>query len=306
MGLGAIAGPTKNSMRTIAAFFLLSLITLPLPAQSKPVTIPFTTNSEGMMIVPAKVGGSVSAQLIFDTGAGLDLLATSIIEKVHGKPAGQFTGFRMTGERLDIPLFVVPELSVGPVVKRNALVGSWDLLDKMHLDGIVSLNDFREQPVTFDFAGKEIVFETAASLKQRHAESSSPIKLDDQRGIVLDVFGEFIIDSQPGQCEIDTGSPSATVSTRYMEPLGIQKDGKDVHKVERHTVAGATQVRYDAILPRISLADAPQISLAPARIGFSDIIYDCVVGLDFWAGKTLTIDIAGRRMLVANSASPTH
>ena len=287
-------------MRTLAALFLAFLISAPVLAKSKPVSIPFTTNSDGMVILPATVGGTISAQVIFDTGAGLDILAPSLIEKVHGKPAGQFTGFRMTGERLDIPLFVVPELSVGPVVKKNTLVGSWDVLDKMHLDGIVSLNDFREQPVTFDFVNKVVIFETPDSLAQRRAAATSaPMKFDDQRGITLDVFADFLIGDQPAQCEIDTGSPSLTVSSRYMDRLGIEKDGKGVRKIERRTVAGGMQTRYDTSLPQISLAAAPQISLAPAPTSFSDIIYDCVVGLDFWSGRALTIDIPGRSILVS-------
>ncbi len=287
-------------MRTLAALFLAFLISAPVLAKSKPVSIPFTTNSDGMVILPATVGGTISAQVIFDTGAGLDILAPSLIEKVHGKPAGQFTGFRMTGERLDIPLFVVPELSVGPVVKKNTLVGSWDVLDKMHLDGIVSLNDFREQPVTFDFVNKVVIFETPDSLAQRGAAATSaPMKFDDQRGITLDVFADFLIGDQPAQCEIDTGSPSLTVSSRYMDRLGIEKDGKGVRKIERRTVAGGMQTRYDTSLPQIALAAAPQISLAPAPASFSDIIYDCVVGLDFWSGRALTIDIPGRSILVS-------
>ncbi len=287
-------------MRTLAALFLAFLISAPVLAKSKPVSIPFTTNSDGMVILPATVGGTISAQVIFDTGAGLDILAPSLIEKVHGKPAGQFTGFRMTGERLDIPLFVVPELSVGPVVKKNTLVGSWDVLDKMHLDGIVSLNDFREQPVTFDFVNKVVIFETPDSLAQRRAAATSaPMKFDDQRGITLDVFADFLVGDQPAQCEIDTGSPSLTVSSRYMDRLGIEKDGKGVRKIERRTVAGGMQTRYDTSLPQISLAAAPQISLAPAPTSFSDIIYDCVVGLDFWSSRALTIDIPGRSILVS-------
>ncbi|MGB8768192.1 MAG: hypothetical protein WCC92_01150 [Candidatus Korobacteraceae bacterium] len=290
-------------MRTIAAS-LLVLVALSLLAKTAPVSLPFTTNADGMVILPATVGGTVSVHVIFDTGAGLDILAPSLIEKVHGKPAGQFTGFRMTGERLDIPLFVVSELSVGPVRKKNALVGSWAVLDKLHLDGIVSLNDFRQQPVTFDFVRKVVIFETPESLAPRRAtETSAPVKFDDQRGITLDLFAEFVIAGQPGLCEIDTGSPSATVSTRYMTRLGIEKDGKDVRRIERRTVAGADQIRYDTRLPLISLTAAPQISLAHPGVAFSDVIYDCVIGLDFWSGKVLTVDIPEGQLFVSTSSS---
>ena len=93
------------------------LIAVPLMAKPKPASVPFTTNPDGLVIVRAIVGGTISIDVIFDTS-----------------------------ERVDVPLFVIPELSVGPMVKKDALVGSWDVLDKFHFDGIISANDFRRQP----------------------------------------------------------------------------------------------------------------------------------------------------------------
>ena len=283
---------------------LVLLIALPALAAKKPVEVPFAISPEGFVLVPATLGGTIAAHVIFDTGAGLDVLAPSVVDKLHGTSAGQFTAFRMWGDRLDVPLFVVPEISVGPLVKRNALVAAWDLLDQMHLEGIVSVNDFRQQPLTLDFVNKAMVFETAKSLAHRRATGSiSPLKFDDQRGIALDLFSEFLIGNQTGQCEIDTGSQNATVTTRFLAPLAIDKDGKDVQKHEQKNPAGLTVIRYQTTLPNIALAAAPQIAVAHAPATFSDIIYDCVIGLDFWLGKVLTIDIPGRQLIVSDSAS---
>ncbi len=297
-------------MRTVALASVFLIAALPVlsqakPVSSEPVSIPFTT-SDGMITVAATLGGTIPIHVIVDTGAGLDILAPSLIEKVHGKPAGQFTGFRMTGERLDIPLFVVPELSVGPLLRKDTVVGSFDVLDKLHLDGIVSVNDFRQQPFTIDFVKKAIVFETPTTLAHRRAAGKSlPLQLDDQRGITIDLFAQFLIAGQPGQCEIDTGSQNASVSLRYMTLLGIEKDAAGVRKQEAQTVAGGTEVRYKTTLPQISLAAAPEISLAPASVSFSDIIYDCVVRTDYWSGRMLTIDIANRQLIVS-VGPPAH
>ena len=296
----------KFSRSAVTCPLVFLLVAAPLTAKPKQVSVPFTTNPDGLVIVPATAGGAISIHVILDTGAGLDVLAPSLIERLHGKPLSQFSGFRMTGERLDIPLFIIPELSVGPMVKKDAVVGSWDVLDKFHLDGIISVNDFRRQPFTFDFANKVLIFETPKTLAQRRATGkSSPLQFDDQREITLDLFAWFLIGNLPGQCEIDTGSPSATVSTRYMALLGIDKDGKDVRKHEGRTIAGAAEIRYDTSLPQISLTAAPQVSVAHSSVSFSDIIYDCVVGIDFWSGKALTIDIADKQLIVSNP-SPAH
>jgi hypothetical protein len=296
----------KPSRRAVTFALASLLVAVPLMAKPKSVSIPFTTNPDGLVIVPATAGGTIPIHVIFDTGAGLDALAPSLVEKLHGKPLGEFSGFRMTGERIDIPLFVISELSVGPMVKKDAVVGSWDVLDKWHLDGIISVNDFRRQPFTFDFTNKVLIFETPKTLAQRRATGrSSPLQFDDQREITLDLFAQFLIGNLPGQCEIDTGSPSATANTRYMALLGIDKDGKDVRKHEGRTIAGAAEVRYDTSLPQISLTAAPQVSIAHPSVSFSDIIYDCVVGIDFWSGKALTIDIGDKQLIVSN-ASPAH
>jgi hypothetical protein len=292
-------------MRNTPVVIVVLLIAISAVAASKkPVEIPFTSSPEGLLIVPATLGGTIPAHLIFDTGAGLDVLAPSVVEKLHGKPAGEFTAFRMRGDRLDVSLFIVPEIAVGAMVKKNALVGTWDLLDKLHLEGIVSLNDFRQQPVTIDFANKVVAFETAKSLTRRHTVGkASPLRSNDQRGVALDIFSDFLIDNQTGDCEIDTGSQNATVSTRFMELLAIDKNGPNVQKREEKNAVGMPVVRYSTTLPKITLVAAPQIGLNSAPTSFSDIIYDCVIGIDFWAGKALTIDIPGRQLLVYD---PSH
>jgi hypothetical protein len=266
------------------------------------VALPFATTSDGFVLIPATVGDTRSIHVILDTGAGVDILAPSLVRALHGRPAGQFTGFRMQGDRIDIPLFVIPKLSVGPVVETDAVVGSWDVLDSLHIDGIVSANDFRRQPLTFDFVDRRVVFETQQSLAARRAAGvTSPIQLDDLRGSSLGLFARFMIGDAPAQCEIDTGSPATTVNVRYMKLLGIAEDGPSVRKHETHPRVGAPHVSYSATVPRIALAEAPDRGAANPKVAFSDIIYDCVLGIDHWAGKIVSVDIPDRQLILAPS-----
>jgi hypothetical protein len=294
-------------MRPVALAAVSLMAASPSPAQSRPlpaepVSIPFTTNADAMVIMPASVGGTIPIHVILDTGAGLDILAPSLIRKVHGTSAGAFSGTRMTGERVDSPLFVVPELAVGPMVRKDAVVGGWDVLDSLRLDGIISANGFRRQPFTIDFTDQVVTFEGARSLARRRAVGqTAPLLFDDLHGRALDLFAAFLIGNQPGECEIDTGSQNAAVSTRYLALLGVDTAGKDVVKREGRTVAGAKEVRYTTRLAQLSLATTPEIVLAHPNVAFSDIIYDCVIGTDFWSGRVLTIDIANRQLTVASS-----
>ena len=52
-------------------------------------------------------------------------------------------------------------------------------------------------------------------------------------------------------------------------------------------------------LPQLALAVSPRIGVAKPHVSFKNIIYDCVIGVDFWAGKVVTIDIPRRRLIVA-------
>lgn len=120
------------------------------------------------------------------------------------------------------------------------------------------------------------MFESPRSLERRRAAGHvSALQLHDQRGIALDVFAHFLIGDSQGQCEIDTGSPRATLSTRYLTSPGLE------------TVS------------QLALAGSPGTGVTRPQVAFRNIIYDCVIGVDFWAGKIITIDIPGRRLIVA-------
>ena len=143
-------------------------------------------------MLPASLGGDQAVEVGLDTGAGVSVLSKSLVRKLGGRAAGAFTGFRLTGERLDLELFTIPSLRIGPVLQRNVLVAGWDELDKLHLAGLVSLSFFRDHPFTLDLPGRRLTFETAATLasRQKHGEII-PVQLNDMRGISIDLFAPF-------------------------------------------------------------------------------------------------------------------
>jgi hypothetical protein len=290
-------------MRRFAGLVFAVLLAVPaLAGSKKQTTLAFTTNDDGLVIVPVVLGGAIHADVFLDTGAGLDGLAPSIVEKLHGKPAGVFSAFRMGGERLDLPLFIIPELRIGPIVKKNALVSTWAVFDQWHFGGVISMNDFRQQAFTFDFPNKQIIFETSRSVRDRlNSGAPIPLTFDDERGIALDLFPEVLIGSQTGQCELDTGSPDSTFNIRYMEPLGISRDGTDVTKRVSNNLAGVTTTAYITRVPQVALGDDPSIRQMQPKVEFSDIIYDCVLGVHFWSGRSVTVDIPNKRLIVSKA-----
>lgn len=271
-------------------------------ATAQRAAVKFTIDSNDLVRVPVTLGDSLRRSLIFDTGASIDALAPSLIKALHGTPAGELDAPRMTGEILHIPLYRIDRMRVGDLELKNVLVGSVEILDQMGLPGILSLNDFREQPVTLDFLHDELVPESPSSLARRKSAGVSvPIRSDDLRGEAIDMFADFSLAGVRGECVIDTGSQAPTISTRLLTRLGIDSTGPGVRVRHSTTIGGATQISYLTTIPTLALAADTAIRQDQPHVIFSDIIYDCNVGLDWWKGKTMTIDLRSHRLLVGRS-----
>ena len=283
----------------------LSLVGDP-PGLREAVSIPFTTTADGFVLIPATTDRTTSMHVILDTGAGIEIFAPSLVNRLGSVRAGTFTVIRMWGDRVDTPLYTIGELGVGPLDQRNVTVVSWDVLDQAHIDGIVSARYFRDQPFTLDFARKLVVLESAKSLARRKAQAHmSALALDDIHGVALDLVARFRLGNDSGDCEIDTGSPTSTINSRYLSAFHVDTTDSAVHKRETHTTARDTLRRYDTTVPALALATAPEVIQRHPHVAFANIIYDCVVGIDFWSGRAVTFDIPDRQLLVSD-AEPAH
>jgi hypothetical protein len=298
-----VSGRTEDTVKNIMAVALaLTLLATAVFAKDERRMVPITTSPEGLLFISGSLGLGIDAHFVLDTGGGLNVLAPSLVEKLKSKPTGRFTVFRMTGERIDLVLYTIPELRVGPVVEKPATVAVWDLLDKYHLDGIISANFFRKQPFTIDFSRKLLLLEDKSSLPARRQSGHVlQLKLDDERGISLDLFAQFLLDSHKAECEIDTGSQGVTFDTRYLDLLGIDKDSKSVKKSEKQNSVGSKLEQYETSVPALALAGVPASDVLQSRATFQDIIYDCVIGTEFWSGKVVTFDLPEKVLIVGTS-----
>ena len=287
--------------RWFYAFILVGLsLSGAIDAQTSFRSIPFTVSSDtGLLMIPVSVGGDQTIPFALDTGAGISVLSQSLVDKLGGKAAGRFTGFRLTGERLDLRLFTIPELRVGPVLQRNVLVAGWDGLDQFHLAGMISLNFFRHQPFTLDFRSHQLVIDTATGLAARQKHGSIvQVQIDDMRGISIALFAPFQLDGHAAQCEVDTGSQPYIFASRYMNTLGLTAHSSGVQESDHTSVLGKSEVRYRASVSSLRLYDTQVGTEEKPTILFEDIIYDCNVGIDIWRNRVVTFDIPHRRMLV--------
>jgi len=136
------------------------------------ITIPLRKYQGQLRFIRLEAGGD-SADFLFDTGGGWTLISPRLAERTRCNPSGRIVGYRMTGERLDVPVCGSPvSLGLGDWRADSIGVGEFDLMKLLpagwpRLDGVLSLKSFSGRAVTLDLARDQLIVETPSSLVQR-------------------------------------------------------------------------------------------------------------------------------------------
>ncbi len=124
--------------------------------------------------VQVSVGGKRGTFLV-DTGGGVTFATPGFAERIGCKPWGRITGFRLTGERLDLPRCegVAIGLQGGPALAPRT-IGVLDVKPLLppeapDVDGSLALDALDGQVFTLDLRAGTLVFETPESLAARTA-----------------------------------------------------------------------------------------------------------------------------------------
>jgi len=125
------------------------------------------------------------------------------------------------------------------------------------------------------------------------------LRLDNQRGVSLTPFARFRIGLNSAECEIDTGSQGYILNLRYMRRLGVDPNSNVVKSSEYTTILGNKELRYTAMIPAPSLEGIPKATGQTVPALFEEIIYDCNMGIDYWANRIVTFDVPHRALLVS-------
>jgi hypothetical protein len=76
----------------------------------------------------ASVVGAIETTFIFDTGIGLNLISADLAARVGCYPDGStFTGRRMSGQAVTVPLGSLTSLEIGENRMRDVPVGIFDM-----------------------------------------------------------------------------------------------------------------------------------------------------------------------------------
>jgi hypothetical protein len=254
--------------------------------------IPFESSQSGHIIVKAKVNG-VEGKFIFDTGAGINAVFTGFSKKLSNRKTGNFfTGHRATGEEMTADLYADAAFDVGGKIFANQ---QYAIIDFQFgdIDGLVSLQAFRNVPITIDYGKKQLVFD-----RNTIQDRSIDIELADYAGRALDIFTSVRInDTLNIQVLLDSGAGinSFWFSSKLMDTLHLKKE--NFRKVPVKSEFKKDNNYYFGRIRKLNTVGGLS-GLADLKGAFVDgLIYEGKTSLD-WLGKILTIDIGKKKIFI--------
>ena len=274
-------------------FVLVFIFLISLSGVSRAQTYPINISEDGFIFVEVTLNDSVKSNFVLDTGAGIIVISNKTLQKLDGSLTrlSVGTGFRSQGDRVDLPTYLLPSISIGEYKKSAVKIGVFGLLDDYGMDGLVSLKMFEDQPFTIDFKNKLLILNTPAELSALESSGKSvPIKFNTMTDMVLDMFIPVCLnDSITIDAEFDTGSGFRTF---FVNPFFIDKLGLDAGTM---TVTGTGK---NGAIPKVEICGTGTTQLnMPAQFE-TGLIYEGLIGSGIFKDKKVTIDIPDSQMII--------
>ncbi|PZR23036.1 MAG: hypothetical protein DI535_24870 [Citrobacter freundii] len=291
-----------------AGLLFLSFLFIPsflLSQTNSQTETPFQLLPSGHILVKASIEG-IEGSFIFDTGAGLTAFTKAFFQKLTHteKQDGGYTGFRATGERVDLDLYKVKDFRMGPFKKAVDEISYLDA-DLGGIDGIISLKSIDPNPFTIDFEKKVIRLESANSLNGISKKAKAiPVQLEDSRGKALTIFAFFKVNDQLTlQFSLDSGAGKDIyrINAKYLQVLGVNTaDTALIKRYEKKSEIDTSHISYIYVtkLAKLNTAANPSINVNNIPVQFLEgLIYDGIVWIN-WLGSQVTFDLQHQRLLV--------
>jgi hypothetical protein len=252
--------------------------------RAAPVTIalqPFLDQDHLALTLDAP--GDGKALFMFDTGGGVTLVSPDFARRLGCKPWGRVTGFRMRGDRLDLPRCDGAALTLGGKTRKLPSALVLDLArflpkDAPTVSGSLALDSFAGEAVTLDLAGRRLIVETPASLKARTAHAiEAPARYSREAGGLsrIPLIG---VPTPKGMLwmELDCGSDGPIILAAHAaEALGLEPARKTGQTVSA------------ALVPGLVLQGKAQVE---------DLILDGNIGAPILRRWIITFDLAHERL----------
>lgn len=292
----ALAAPvTAAAAPAVAAVPTLDGTAAVAPAAPTPGTIALGDFMGRLRSIEVVVGGQRGTFLL-DTGGGVTFATPEFAKRIGCTPWGQITGFRLTGERLDLPRCdgVAIGLAAGRVL-APATIGVLDLKPLLPpgapaADGSLALDALDGQAFTLDLRAGTLEFETPQSLARRTAgavEIPIHVSRHASSGQGLGVYARAKTAKGDLWLEIDSGGGAPVLL-------------RDKVAAEAGADASVAQPQpYTLVLPGSEGAGGDAQVKLDTRAIVRDMVHDGVIGMPVLVNWRLTFDLAGDRLWVA-------
>lgn len=310
------------SRRAIATAWLAALLALacaptrnpppgPPGRAEAPPLVPQTTSVpltfiDHFAVVPVRVNGAVDTRMVLDTGIGVTVLSAALCQRVGCARGGEYTGERMSGQRITIPLARLASLSLAGREVKDLQIGIIDnpALLPPGIDGILSLGFFEAAPFTLDYQAGALYLEDMQSLARREAAGSVvQLSIDRDAASVTAFMSLDLPNGPPVKTEIDSGSDSLILDERFMARLGVAADATTTKRIDGTDETGHSYARHFAtIAGSIAPTAAPQMKQEGPRVMFQRIIHDGLIGRSFLQGFAVTFDLPRSRLILGPPA----
>lgn len=237
------------------------------------------------------VVGDQRGTFLIDTGGGVTIMSPQFAERIGCTPWGQLSGFRLTGERLDMPRCENVKIGLpGGRAMAPVTAGVIDLIPLMvkgdaPVDGSLALDALDGQVFTLDLRAGTLQFETPESLEARVADAVEiPIRVsrygNSARGVA--VYARAKTAKGDLWLELDTGGDAPVLLPGSMA-----------------AEAGADPAVEKAQPYALTLSGTDRDVSLQTRAIVRDMVRDGVVGVPVLVNWRLTFDLAGDRLWVA-------
>jgi hypothetical protein len=242
-----------------------------------------------LVTVPVTLNG-VKRTFVLDSGIGFDMVRDSV---PGCEPTGvTYTGKRMSGQKVTVPLGVAPSLAFAGSEHRDAQVGLLDMRgfpDALaHVDGFLSLARFPTEPLTVDYLRKLVA-------PGKWVDGVAVPCRVERDGPAVSLFMPLVLpDGRTVELEVDMGSDVLILDDRFVD-LGRG----DMRRVDGTDETGHRYTRrFGSLGGSIHPPGAPQLAQADPDVMFQSIVYDGLVGRRFLERFAVTFDVAGAALVL--------
>jgi hypothetical protein len=152
----------------LLSFFIIINVFSSLLAQTE---IPLKNYFRTLKSVKVEIGNK-TYDFLFDSGAGITMVSPKIAKEHNSSVYGNYAGFRMSGEKVEMKLCDSLVLKIGGIDFNHSCVGVFDIMSLLpkeleRIDGVISMKTFEDHEITLSLSDNRITVETENSFKTK-------------------------------------------------------------------------------------------------------------------------------------------